>query len=58
MSRNNKNDNYSAKKMIRESLPILGALFLAMVSVAYILFRSWSNKLYYEKWKEYEDCGI
>lgn len=58
MSRNNKNDNYSAKKMIRESLPVLVALFLAMVSVAYILFRSWSNKLYYEKWKEYEDCGI
>ena len=44
--------------MFRDSLPILGAIFLAMVSVAYILFRSWSNKLYYEKWKEYEDCGI
>ena len=47
-----------AKRMFRDSLPILGAIFLVIVSVAYILFRSWSNKLYYEKWKEYEDCGI
>ena len=39
-------------------MPVLGAIFLVIVSVSYILFRSWSNKLYYEKWKEYEDCGI
>ncbi|MBP5430893.1 hypothetical protein [Ruminococcus sp.] len=53
-----KNNIYPAKKMFRDSLPILGAIFLVIVSVAYILFRSWSNKLYYEKWKEYENCGI
>jgi heme O synthase-like polyprenyltransferase len=53
-----KENVYSAKKMFKDSLPILCAIFLAIVSVAYILFRSWSNKLYYEKWKEYEDCGI
>ncbi len=57
MSRKKENV-YSAKKMLGDSMPILGALFLLIVSVAYILFRSWSNKLYYEKWKEYEDCGI
>jgi len=57
MSRRKKNE-YSAKRMLRESMPILGAIFLVIVSVSYILFRSWSNKLYYEKWKEYEDCGI
>ncbi|MBP5579759.1 MAG: hypothetical protein J6X56_09875 [Ruminococcus sp.] len=57
MSRKKKNI-YPAKKMFRDSLPVLGAIFLVIVSVAYILFRSWSNKLYYEKWKEYEDCGI
>ncbi|MBR6967893.1 MAG: hypothetical protein IKH78_05110 [Ruminococcus sp.] len=57
MSRRKKNE-YSAKRMLRESMPVLGAIFLVIVSVSYILFRSWSNKLYYEKWKEYEDCGI
>ena len=57
MSRKKKNIS-PAKKMFRDSLPVLGAIFLVIVSVAYILFRSWSNKLYYEKWKEYEDCGI
>jgi hypothetical protein len=44
--------------MIRDSIPVLGAVFLAISSVAYILFRSWNNKLYIEKWKDYEDCGI
>ncbi|SFW30513.1 hypothetical protein [Ruminococcus flavefaciens] len=57
MSRKNK-DDYSAKKMFRDSVPVIGAICLVIVSVSYILFRSWSNKLYYEKWKEYEDCGI
>ena len=44
-----KNDIYPARKMLRDSLPVLCAIFLAIVSVTYILFRSWSNKLYYEK---------
>ncbi len=57
MSRKNKNI-CPEKKMFRESLPILGAIFLLITSAAYILFRSHSNKVYYEKWKEYEDCGI
>ncbi|WP_173459023.1 hypothetical protein [Ruminococcus flavefaciens] len=57
MSRRKKED-YSAKRMFRDSLPVIGAICLVIVSVSYILFRSWSNKLYYEKWKEYEDCGI
>lgn len=45
-------------KLLRESIPLMGAIFLAIASVVYILFRSWSNKLYFEKWKDYEDCGI
>ena len=57
MNRKNKNI-CPEKKMFRESLPILGAIFLVITAAAYILFRSWSNKIYYEKWKEYEDCGI
>ena len=46
------------RKLLRESIPLMGAIFLAIASVVYILFRSWSNKLYFEKWKDYEDCGI
>ena len=57
MSRKKK-DECSANRMFKDSLPIIGAICLVVVSVAYILFRSWSNKLYYERWKEYEDCGI
>lgn len=55
MSRKN---SYSTRKIFRESLPILGAMFIAAVSVAYILIKMWTNKLDYEKWKDYEDCGI
>ncbi|MBQ4534133.1 MAG: hypothetical protein IJY29_03965 [Ruminococcus sp.] len=47
-----------SRRLISESLPILGAVFVAIASVAYILCKSWSNKLYAEKWKDYEDCGI
>ena len=46
------------RKLLRESIPLMGAIFLAIASVVYILFRSWSNTLYFEKWKDYEDCGI
>ena len=54
----NENDKYTPRKMLKDSLPIMAALFLAIASVVYIIFRSWSNKLYFEKWKDYEDCGI
>ena len=57
MSRKNK-EKCSSKRMFMDFLPVTGAICLVIVSVSYILFRSWSNKLYYEKWKEYEDCGI
>ncbi|MBP3309452.1 MAG: hypothetical protein J6L05_01380 [Ruminococcus sp.] len=51
-------ENYSTRKILKETLPVLAAIFIAMASVMYILFKSWSNKLYFEKWKDYEDCGI
>lgn len=54
----NDNENFSTKRIIKDSLPMLAAIFLAIVSVMYIMFKSWSNKLYFEKWKDYEDCGI
>lgn len=51
-------ERYSERKMIKDSLPLMGAIFLAIASVTYILFKNWSNKLYIERWKDYEDCGI
>lgn len=54
----NDNNNLTPRSMLKDSLPVMGAIFLAIASVAYILFRSWSNKLYTERWKDYEDCGI
>ena len=46
------------RKLLRESIPLMGAIFLAIASVVYRRFRCWSNMLYFEKWKDYEDCGI
>lgn len=40
------------------SLPLLLAIFLAIGSVVYIMYKSWSNKAYIEKWKDYDECGI
>mgnify|MGYP006932495640 CR=1 FL=1 len=54
----NSKENYSSKKIAKDMFPVLTAIFLAIASVTYILFKSWSNKLYIEKWKDYEDCGI
>lgn len=53
-----KDTQYNSPKYIKDSLPLLAAIFLAITSVVYIMFRSWSNKLYSERWKDYEDCGI
>jgi hypothetical protein len=53
-----KNQEPATKKMFKDTVPVIGALCLVIASAAYILFRSWNNKVYYEKWKEYEDCGI
>ena len=54
----NKNDPLYPRKAFRFSLNILAATFLAVVSILYIIYTSWSNKLYFEKWKDYDDCGI
>ncbi len=34
------------------------ALAVLVVSAGYIAFRMMSNKAYYEKWKDYDDCGL
>ncbi len=56
MSKNR--DEISPGKVFNMFVPIVGAVFIAICSVLYILYKSWSNKVYFEKWKDYEDCGV
>lgn len=48
----------TTRRFFIDSLPLLGAIFLMLASVSYIMYRNWNEKLYIEKWKDYEDCGI
>ena len=48
----------NARRFVKDSLPLLTAIFLAIASVVYVMYKSWSNKLDAERWKDYEDCGI
>lgn len=56
MSKKSK-DNYP-RKVFGTSLAVLSALFIAITSILYILYKSWSAKLDFEKWKDYDECGI
>lgn len=53
----NKKEN-GRNRLLGGTLPLLFAIFAAIGSVVYIMYKSWSNKAYIEKWKDYEDCGI
>ncbi|MCM1578503.1 MAG: hypothetical protein NC078_06885 [Ruminococcus sp.] len=46
------------RQMIRTALPIIGALFLFLVSAGYIAYRMVSNYNYNERWKDYDECGL
>lgn len=54
----NKGTEIKKNRPLGGTLPLLLAIFLAIGSVVYIMFKSWSNKTYTEKWKDYEECGI
>ncbi len=51
------NENYP-RKVFSTSLAVLCAVFVAISSILYILYKSWSAKLDFEKWKDYDECGI
>lgn len=36
----------------------IAALAVLVASAGYIVYRMMSNKAYYEKWKDYDDCGL
>ena len=48
----------TTRRFFIDSLPLLGAIFLMLASVSYIMYRNCNEKLYIEKWKDYEHCGI
>ena len=37
---------------------LLGALLLVVASTALFVYRYLDDKAHYEKWKDYEECGI
>ncbi|MCL2055130.1 MAG: hypothetical protein FWG90_11955 [Oscillospiraceae bacterium] len=43
---------------IRTAAPIAAALVIFLVSASFILHRINSARIYNERWKDYEDCGI
>ena len=55
---NSKKDAITPHKVLSMFLPIVGAVFIAVSSILYILYKSWSNRVYLEQWKDYEDCGV
>lgn len=47
--------HYSDK---RSFWTMLGALMLVIASTALLVRKYYEDKAYYEKWKDYEECGI
>lgn len=52
-----KNNDYP-RKVFGTSLAVLSALFVAISSILYIIYKSWTAKIDLEKWKDYDECGI
>lgn len=48
------NENYS-RKIFGTSIAVLCALFVAISSILYILYKSMSVR---SDWKDYDECGI
>lgn len=48
-------ENYSKKKSF---LALVGALLLVIASTALLVCKYFEEKAHYEKWKDYDECGI
>lgn len=55
---NEKIRRMQTRQLIRTALPIVGALFLFLISAGYITYRMVSNYNYNERWKDYDECGL
>ena len=54
----NNNKISDTRKMLRTAIPVIGALFLFLISAGYIAYRMVSNYNYNERWKDYDECGL
>ncbi len=45
------------KRFIVMTLPIIGAILIAVTAILYIVYRSWYNQRDKAKWGDYDDCG-
>ena len=46
------------KKKAYSAIKLLLAVFLALGSVVYIMYRGASDRAYKEKWQDYDECGL
>ncbi|MEG0614451.1 MAG: hypothetical protein RR540_01745 [Oscillospiraceae bacterium] len=46
------------KKALKSAVPVVCSLFLVVASVAYIIYRTMSNRAHEEKWRDYDECGL
>ena len=46
------------KSALSVLIPTIAALVCVITSVAYIVFKMSSNRVYEEKWQDYDECGI
>ena len=44
-----KKNEITPNKVLDMFIPILGAVFIAVSAILYILYKSWSAKVYFEK---------
>ncbi|MDE5854483.1 MAG: hypothetical protein K2H19_05410 [Ruminococcus sp.] len=45
------------KRFIVMTLPIIGAILIAVTAILYIVYRSWYNQRHEAKWGGYDECG-
>jgi hypothetical protein len=43
---------------IKSVIPVAAALVVFLVSAGFIIYKIYNAKIYYERWKDYADCGI
>lgn len=43
---------------VKTAVPVAAALVLFLVSAGFIAYKMISNRLYNERWKDYDECGL
>jgi len=54
----NNNEILEERKSNSAMIKLMLAIFLALGSVVYIMYRGASNRAYKEKWQDYDECGL